>query len=185
MEITIPIYEALNCLLTGLLFVVFNLCLINICEIRIIFIPLDFIKNLPNTVTSICCIAIFYECGFVINRIGSIVTENILYSFRILPFNHDYVLYNESKKKYPILDTLSRNYSVARTQFTLYFILFVESLVSLCCCFLEIGQFSYNVLFALIWFIPLIIILVIIFYYSCYKYATKIVSLMKKEPARG
>lgn len=112
------------------------------------------------TVFSISALAIVYEIGIIINRLGSVL-EDLLRKTHIIPFNDDYKRYNEKKKEYPIMNVLSREYALSRNSIVLFLLISILT-------FIRFGWFG---------FIPLAIVLM--FYYSCWKYAKKIVNLMK------
>ena len=112
------------------------------------------------TVFSISALAIVYEIGIIINRLGSVL-EDLLRKTHIIPFNDDYKRYNEKKKEYPIMNVLSREYALSRNSIVLFLLISILT-------FIHFGWFG---------FIPLAIVLM--FYYSCWKYAKKIVDLMK------
>ena len=112
------------------------------------------------TVFSVSSLAIVYEIGIIINRLGSIL-EDVLKKTHLIPFNDDYKRYNEKKKEYPIMNVLSREYALSRNSIVLFLLISILT-------FVRFGWYG---------FIPLAIMLM--FYYSCWKYAKKIVDLMK------
>ena len=162
MDNKIPFYNIVNMFLIGLIFV--GCC---------IFIYFDtFVKVLNSyaipeinfiteAIITISFLAIIYEIGYIINRIGSIVTEPILIKLKAIPFDDDYKKYNDCKKQYPILNVLSREYALARTSLTLFLILDVFALLH--------KQ----------WILALVFLLIaLLFGFSCRKHAKKIVNLM-------
>lgn len=162
MEIKIPLYNLLNCFLTGFVFlgalIVISpkalLCLLSDETLRCI-------KPLPEIIITATGLAIIYETGVIINRLGSVVTETILRFLHIIKFNDNYILFNIKKKEFPVLNILSREYAISRTGITMFLIFFV-----LFClqknCVLAIAS----------------LLVVSIFTVSCVKHSNKIVSLM-------
>lgn len=108
-------------------------------------------------------LAISYEIGLIINRIGSVVLEPLFKKIHLIPFDNDYKKFNKVKKEYPIMETLSREYALSRTSIVLFLVLIAISIL---------GE---NKLFG----VPFILI-AIIFYFSYKKFATKIVNMMKE-----
>jgi hypothetical protein len=82
----------------------------------------------------------------------------------LLPFNNDYKKFNEKKKLFPIMQTLSREYALSRTSMTL----FLAMTVIACC------QRSW--IFAIVMFV-----LTAVFYFSMRKHTKKIVNLMNDK----
>ena len=164
MEIKIPFYNIVNMLLTGLVFV--GGLIIIFPQYAIQLIQSDFYEKLktgPEVILTICIFAIAYEIGLIINRIGSVIIEPFLKKFKLIPFNDDYTLFNDKKKDYPILGTLSREFALSRTSIALFLMLSVVSILNKCC-----------VIFISCFFIT------IVFYLSCKKHSSKIVELMDK-----
>ena len=162
MEIKLPLYNILNMFLTGLVFI--GGCVLLFPQYIIDLLNNEIIKGLgagPEIVITVCVFAIAYETGLIINRIGSTIIEPVFKKTKLIPFNDDYTLFNEKKKQYPIMSTLSREYALSRTGIVLFLLLAVLAL------------FSSTKLLS----IPLLII-AIIFYVSCRKHAGKIVKLM-------
>lgn len=161
MEVKIPFYNIINIFLTGLVFL----------GVYIILFP-DYIVNLlkndllksnttwPEMVLTVFFFAAAYEIGLIINRIGSLF-EFLLKRIRLIPFNDNYELFNEKKKKYPIMSTLSREYALSRTGIVLFLILLILSIVA--------RNIPFVIAFSVI---------VLVFYFSCRKHAKKIVTLM-------
>lgn len=165
MEIKLPLYDLLNRFLIGLVFIgcVFA---INISCFKP-YISKDYFETLsvgPEIIITICIFAISYEVGFIINRIGSIALEPFLKKTHLISFNNDYKLFNKAKVKYPIMETLSREYALSRTSTTLFLLLTIIALVG--------EKKILSVIFVLF---------AIIFCLSCRKFAKKIVELMEKD----
>lgn len=164
MEIKIPFYNVLNMFLTGLSFlgvlvIVFPKFILNVFNNEVIK-SLDF---RIEVIVIVCVFSIAYEIGMIINRVGSLI-ENLLKWWKWIKFNDNYVLFNEKKKEYPIMSTLSREYALSRTRIALFLILLILSSV------------------AREWFIAIACVIVTIIYYlSCKKHASKIVELMEGE----
>lgn len=165
MEIKIPFYNILNMLLTGL---VFSGCYVLIDpDWAITIFKNEIIHNLtagPEIVITVCFFAITYEIGLIINRFGSLVIEYLMKKIPLIPFNDNYVLFNDKKKEYPIMDILSREYALSRTGISLFFIL---SIIALIRC---------RLILALVFFT-----VSIIYFFSCRKHASKIVKLMNSN----
>ena len=115
----------------------------------------------PEIIGVVCIIAIAYEVGLIVNRIGAVFIEPVLKITKLIPFDDDYVKYNKAKKRFPILETLSREYGLSRTGIALFIILTVMAL------------FSNSKIFA----IPLVVV-VVVYTVSCRKHAGKIVALI-------
>lgn len=169
MEVKIPFYNILNMFLTGLVFI--GGCVVIFPEYALNVLNHEIIKNLgtgPEIIVTVCTFAIAYEVGLIINRIGSVIIEDFLRWMKWIPFNDDYVLFNETKKQYPIMSTLSREYALSRTGIVLFLILLILSF------------YAHN------W--PIIIacsIITAVYYLSCRKHASKIVELMEgKKPTK-
>lgn len=162
MDIKIPFYHLVNVLLTGLVFI--GGCAILLPEhaakiFREVFS--ECISVGLETMVVICFLAIAYELGLLINRVGSDAIEYCLRKCKLIPFNEDYKLFNERKKQYPILDILSREYALSRTRIALFLILSILAFVT-----------SH-------WVIGFICVLILVIYFiSCWKHAFKIVNLM-------
>ena len=156
------IYQYLNFILTGL---IFSGCTIVVFSKNVDDITL--IKNISGlslgieTIIVFIMIGIIYELGFIINRIGSILIEPIYKKLHFVKFNDDYKRFNEAKKDYPILDVLSREYALSRTQISLYLILAILSIIK--------HQWILLIIFLL---------LVLLFSISMFKHSKKIVNLM-------
>ncbi|MFB6468534.1 hypothetical protein ACE38V_17325 [Cytobacillus sp. Hz8] len=163
METKIPFYNILNMLLTGFIFV--GCCIfiyINTFLHLLISNAFPKISFGSETIITISFFSVIYEIGYIINRIGSIVTEPILKKTKAIPFDNDYKKFNDCKKQYPILSTLSREYALSRTTLTLFLITTV------------LAAFQKQ------WILALIFILIaVLFSLSCRKHAKKIVDIMK------
>lgn len=162
MEIKIPLYDLLNKFLTGLVFmgggaIIFPTQALSLLKCEIV-------KNLgtgPEIVVTVAVFATAYELGLIINRFGSVIIEDVLKRLKLIQFNNDYTLFNEAKKKYPIMSTLSREYALSRTGIALFFLLLVLSFLA--------GR----------WLVGIsCFVITIIYYLSCRKHADKIVKLM-------
>ena len=163
METNIPFYNILNMFLTGLVFIggysiIFPECILTVLNNEII-------KSLgtgPEIVITVCAFAAAYEVGLIINRVGSVVVESFLKWRKWIPFNDNYVLFNSKKKKYPIMNILSREYALSRTGIALFFSLFILALT------------------ARKWPIAMACAAITLTYYlSCRKHSAKIMELME------
>lgn len=163
MEIKIPLYDLLNKFLTGLVFI--GGVLILFPESALSLFNSEIVQNLGAGSEIVVTTAVFaaaYELGLIINRLGSVVIEDLLKRWNWIPFNNNYTLFNEAKKSYPIMTTLSREYALSRTGIALFLSLMVLALI------------------AAKWFVTFSCLLIIVVYYlSCRKHARKIVELME------
>ena len=170
MEIKIPFYNILNMFLTGLVFI--GGCVLIFPEYVLGVLNNEIIKNLgagPEIIVTVCDFATSYEIGLIINRVGSVVIEDFLKWTKLIPFNDNYVLFNEKKKEYPIMSTLSREYALSRTGIALFLALLI--LASIAC------KWTIAIACAVI---------TIVYYLSCRNHSSKIVELMEgKKPMRA
>ena len=163
MEIKIPLYNILNMFLTGLVFI--SGCVIIFPETAVAVLNSEFIKSMgtgPEIVVTVCTFAIAYEVGLIINRTGSVILEEFLKGTKLIPFNDDYVLFNQKKKEYPIMSTLSREYALSRTGIVLFLLLLILSVFGRKC-FLAV----------------ICAVITGMYFLSCKKHAGKIVELMQ------
>lgn len=161
MEAKIPFYNIINMFLTGLIFL--GVCIILFPNYIVNLLNNDLFKShntWPEIILTVFFFAAAYEIGLIINRIGSLL-EFLLKKLKLIPFNDNYALFNETKKQYPIMSTLSREYALSRTGIVLFIILLILSIVANNCPFIIV--FS---------------IIIFVFYFSCRKHAKKIVTLM-------
>lgn len=165
MEIKVPFYNIVNMLLTGLVF--WGGIVLIFPQKAFQFLSGEFYENLktgPEFIFIICLLAVTYETGLVINRVGSVIIEPILKKAKLIHFNDDYALFNQAKKEHPIMSTLSREFALSRTSFTLFLLLaFIAIFNKLCILFLSCITISF------------------VFYLSCKKHSSKIVELMKDQ----
>lgn len=165
MEIKVPFYNILNMFLTGLVF--FGGVAIIYPDFVVATLNNEVVKNLgagPEIVITVCVFASAYEVGLIINRFGSVVIEPFLKWAKWIPFNDDYVLFNERKKQYPIWGTLSREYALSRTGIALFGVLLILSLTA-----------AKRVEGAVC------VAIMAIYYASCRKHSAKIVELMNEK----
>lgn len=162
MEIKLPIYNILNMLLTG---VVFFLEIAIVFSVQFIeFIEMDLVKKLlelPDIIIVFCILASAYEVGLIMNRIGTILIEPIAKKFKLISFNDNYKHFNDCKMKYPIMETLSREYALSRTSMTLFLIL---SILAICANHKAIALINF--------------LIFIVFCFSYKSHSKKIVELM-------
>lgn len=164
MEVRIPFYNILNMFLTGLLFL--SGCVIILPETAVTMFDSDIVKilrNSPEIIVVVFVFAISYEVGLVINRVGSVVLAPVLKRARLIPFNGNYVLFNQRRKEYPIMETLSRECALSRTRIVLFLFLFLLSLI--------VSEWGWA---------GICISMAVIYYCSCRKHSAKIVELMQK-----
>jgi hypothetical protein len=162
MSFKLPFYNFLNMLLTG---AVFFLEIATIFYVRFIeFMEMDLVKKLlelPDIIIIFCVLASAYEVGLITNRIGAILIEPIVKKFKLLAFNDNYKHFNDCKEKYPIMETLSREYALSRTSMTLFLILSILAI-----------SINHKAI-ALINFL-----ICVVFFLSCKSHSKKIVELM-------
>lgn len=163
METKIPFYNILNMFLTGLVFI--GGCAVIFPDTVETVLNNNIIKNLgagPEIVVTVCIFAAAYEVGLIINRIGSVMLEPFLKFTKLIPFNDNYTLFNQKKKEYPIMSTLSREYALSRTGIVLFLSLLILSVF--------LSKWSLVIIWAVI---------TGIYFFSCRKHAGKIVELMQ------
>ncbi|MBU9744256.1 hypothetical protein KTH81_10530 [Lachnospiraceae bacterium ASD3451] len=163
MEVKVPFYNILNIFLIGLVFI--GGCLIIFPDTVVAIFSSDIIKTLgagPEIVITVCTFAVAYEVGLIINRTGSVILEPILKKIKFIPFNDNYTLFNQKKKEYPIMNTLSREYALSRTGIALFLSLLILSAVE--------GKRFLVAIYAVV---------TGIYFLSCRKHAGKIVELMQ------
>ena len=161
MDIKISTYDFFNKFILGLVFV-------GVAILAFVDVNNSFFRSLQEikengilvTVFSVSALAIVYEVGIIINRLGSLL-EELLRKCHWIYFVEDYKKYNDKKKEYPILNVLSREYALSRNSIVLFFLISIVVFTR----------------FAWYGLIPLAIM--ILFYISCRKYSKKIVDLME------
>ncbi len=168
METKMPFYNSLNMFLIGLVFL--GGCYVisprTILELARSW-KIESLGSGLSIMVNICLLALTYEIGLCINRFGSICLEPILRSASLVKFNSDYILFNEKKKEFPIMGTLSREYSFSRTNIVLFLCFSIICIINGKCC----GS-------------AFCLAMAIIFFLSCRKHAERIVELMGGEDAR-
>ena len=165
METKIPLYNILNMFLTGSVFL--GCILIIYIETIDSFINSDIflhLMTLPEAVLILISFSMVYEIGLILNRIGSVLIEPFLIKFNLIPFDNHYKLFQEKKKIYRILETLSREYALTRTGIGEFIILVLISFVN--CKYILTGVFF---------------CITFVFFLSCNKHTKKIVELMNDE----
>ena len=124
--------------------------------------PINLLITESKTLVICFAFAGCYEIGLIINRIGSIIIEVVLRKLNLIPFENDYKRFNDVKKKYPILEILSREYALSRTGIALFVILSIISI------------FSVHKIFILI-----NIAIAVVYFLSCRKHSQKICDLVR------
>ena len=165
MEVKVPFYNILNMFLTGLVFI--GGCIIIFPDTSVGIFNSEIIKNIgagPEIVITVCTFAVAYEVGLIINRTGSVILESLLKWTKLIAFNDNYTLFNQKKKEYPIMSTLSREYALSRTRIVLFLLLLIMSALE--------GKCSLAAICAVI---------TVIYFFSCRKHAGKIVELMQNK----
>ena len=140
MEIKISTYDFLNKFILGLVFMgVIVLSYGN--EVSHYYETYSTIKwnSVITTVFSVSALAIVYEMGILINRLGSIL-EDLLRFCHLIPFNKDYKKFNDKKKEYPILTILSREYALSRNSVVLFLLISIVIFIR----FQHLFIFSHN-----------------------------------------
>lgn len=164
MDIKVPFYHIVNMLLTGLVLIGALTALFPEMSLSILNAIAANSHAIPETIVVVFLFAAAYEAGLIVNRLGSVVIEPVLRRLKLIKFNDDYVLFNNKKKEHPILGTLSREFALSRTGFTLFLILTLPALLS---------QFKLlSVAFCAI---------ALLYFFSCKKHAEKIVTLMSES----
>ena len=163
METKIPFYNIVNMFLTGFIFI--GCCMFIYISTFLDLLTADYLQKIcigPESIITISFFAIIYEIGYIINRIGSIVIEPLLKKTKIVPFDDDYKKFNDCKKQYPILSTLSREYALSRTSLTLFLITTV------------LAAFQKQWMLLLVF-----LVIALLFIFSCRKHAKKIVDIIR------
>jgi hypothetical protein len=130
METKVPFYHIVNIFLPGLIFSAS--CILLFIDEAKAFI--DYISAFDSTgfevLITISCIAIVYEVGYIIFRLGEESVERI---FKITPNWTKYERFVAAQKAGATsLEMLSREYGYARTHIILFFILLIIALTKLC-----------------------------------------------------
>ena len=161
MEIKISTYDFFNKFILGLVLIGILIILFN-DKINISIEDYHNIKEnkIILTVFYVAALAIVYEVGIIVNRLGSLL-EDFLIICHFIKFNKDYKKFNDKRKDYPILTILSREYALSRNSIVLF--LLISTIT-----FIRFGWYG---------FIPFAIMS--LFYFSCRKYAKRICDLMK------
>ncbi len=165
MEIKVPFYNIVNMLLTGFIFL--GCSIIVFPQYAVQIIKSKFYENLETgseIIFTVCILAVAYEIGLIINRVGSVVVEPFLKKTKLIAFNDDYILFNQKKKTFPIMSTLSREFALSRTSIALFLILAVI--------------FCFNNYYKVT---VICVLLTFVFYLSCRKHSAKIVELMESN----
>lgn len=163
MEIKTPFYNVLNMFLTGFVFV--GCVMLQYLENIIRFVNSKTFAHLISVsemVLILIIVAIAYEIGLILNRLGSVILEPLLKITKLVPFDDRYHIFQEKAQKFPIMNTLSREYALSRTGLGEFAILAILSCIR--------GKYELSLVF---------ICITIIYLLSCRKHASKIVSLMK------
>lgn len=163
MSFKIPFYNAVNFLLTGLVFVG-CMCIIYFSKISYIFSSsiFDKICSFPGFILGVCFISVMYEIGLIMNRIGSVFIEPFLRKIKFIEYNDNYNKYDEKSLKNPKMDILSREYVLSRTSCVEFFVLSIISLIN--------HTWNLSILFIIAFFA---------FLFSTKKYAGRITKLMQ------
>lgn len=165
MEVKIPFYNILNMFLTGLVFIAAFLFVLPDCRMSKEIVEFGkLIISLPEVISTVLFFAVAYEIGLVFNRMGSVILEKPLKGMKCIPMETNYVLFNKTKEKYPIMNVLSREYALSRTGMVLFFSLLVMALCA--------AKWVEAVAFAAV---------IVVFFFSCKKHSDKISELILSE----
>ena len=161
MEMKISTYDFLNKFILGLAFIGIVIIAYG-NELPYVFKSFQDCKDNTVIITmfAVSALALAYEVGIIINRLGSLL-EDVLRKTHLIPFNNDYKRFNDKKKEYPVMNVLSREYALSRNSIVLFLLISIVVFVR----------------FAWYGIIPLVIMF--LFYYSCRKYSKRICDLMK------
>lgn len=132
MNMTIPYYEIINRFLLGLLLAA-GIAIFHVPEIMN-WLSTETVQSLTiptglETVATVCLFAVIYEVGYIINRISSVLTEELLVRIKVWPKRSDYVQFNKAKEHYKILPVLAREYDFCKGQITLFSVLIIYALI--------------------------------------------------------
>ena len=160
METKISFYNVVNMFLTG---VVFCGCMGIMFFNKIIkyFAAIKDVNIGYELLITVVCFALIYEVGLIINRLSSVLFEEILKKIKLIKHD-DYGTYKKAEMKNDFLKILSREYAVSRNFMTVFFLLFIVSLIKL------------DIVFALSF-----ISLTVLFFFSMKKHSSKISALVK------
>lgn len=165
MEVKIPFYNILNMFLTGLVFIAAFLFILPDCWMSEEIVEFGkLIISLPEVISTVLFFAVAYEIGLVFNRMGSVILEKPLKGMKCIPMETNYVLFNKTKEKYPIMNVLSREYALSRTGMVLFFSLLVMTL----CAAKWVEAFAFAAV-------------IVVFFFSCKKHSDKISELILSE----
>ncbi|MCL2080412.1 MAG: hypothetical protein FWH17_11430 [Oscillospiraceae bacterium] len=129
METKVPFYNMVNILLPGVAFI--SACLLMFFDmIKIIAIHITNLESLGlEVLLTFATLAISYEVGYIIFRLGSTLIGPIL---RKLYKFYPYEKYVDAKKAGANkLSELSREFAYARTRITLFFLLTIVAIINL------------------------------------------------------
>lgn len=118
METKIPFYNVTNIFLLGIL-VISSIIYVYNTDIWAFILYYNrrgpHISTFVQSLLFLFSLGIIYEVGLIVNRISSIVFEFLLKKINLIPrFDKSYYIFNQAKKEYPMLSTLSREYAVSR-----------------------------------------------------------------------
>jgi hypothetical protein len=161
MEIKISFYNVVNMFLIG---IVFCGCLGAIFFNDIVrYLNLNLVKEISinyEFLITATIFALFYEIGLIINRLASVLFEELLKKIKLIKLN-DYAIYKKAEKRIGFMKVLSREYAVSRNSMALFFILFTISLV------------KWKLIFMFIF-----LLLTVLFFFSMKKHSSKISELV-------
>lgn len=162
MDIKIPFYQILNILLVGIAFA---------CGIVLLFPETvhasiaELKRGIPRSgpLVPVLFLAVSYEAGLVLNRVGSVCLEPLLKSLKLLRFCQNYKTFAMRQGTDQSIQILSREYASSRTRMVLYGIL---------------GMLSF---FSRYWPLGFCgIALSVLFLYSCRKHSSRIVEVVEQ-----
>lgn len=152
----IPLYDIVNKLLFGFLFVLYLIIIFSYN-----FINFFQLKIFPEVILIGFWLSFMYFCGYFINRIGSVIIEYVCVKTKIFywkNYEQYYEIANSSR-----VQILNREYANSRTFSALFLILMI----------IEICRGYYN-------YICFLVIFFVLFLVSARKYTKKITKIINK-----
>ena len=129
-ETKIPLYNLVNMLLTGMIFIGANTFIFR-DRLQEFGQMLDIGNTGLEVIIILSLLAVAYQVGYVLFRLGAVVVGPILKLARLDQRTGAYADFNEARKKSQFLETLSREYASARTQIATFVVLMIISLATL------------------------------------------------------
>ena len=131
MDWKLPLYDILNMFMVGIIFMSGCGYLLFYGNVNIVdadtLLKIGSCSAYQSIILSVS-IALIYETGLIVNRLGSIVVEPLMKISEIVSKDFDVKRFNELKSEFPILEILSREYALSRTNATIFFIFAIISI---------------------------------------------------------